>query len=180
MRKMIRTLAAVFAVVAAPAALGAQQGELPAEAQQLVVEMQQIQAQLQAVQQQALQDPVLQQSQEELGSRLREAMIEADPALPGQVERLAALQAEAQQAQAAQDQQRMSEIVAEAQEVERRVQAVQQQVMQRPELEAELTTFQSALEQKMLEVDADIEPLLARFKEINEQLARMLSSPGTF
>lgn len=177
MRFSRTTLLAVLTALIAPVSLSAQQDQLPPEAQQLVVELQQIQTQLQPVQQQVMQDPAIQQAQQAIGQRMQSAMLEADPTLPQQMARLQELQGEAQAAQSAQDQERMGAIVAEAQQLEMRLQGVQQQVMQQPEIQAELTDFQSTLEAKMLAVDPEVAPLLDRYKEINQQLIEMLGGP---
>lgn len=177
MRRSRITLLAMLTALLAPVSLSAQQQQLPPEAQQLMVELQQIQTQLQPVQQQVMQDPAIQQAQQAIGQRMQTAMLEADPTLPQHMTRLQELQGEAQAAQSAQDQERMAAIVAEARQLEMRIQGVQRQVMQQPEMEAELNSFQSTLEEKMLAADPEVAPLIDRYKEINEELIRMLGGP---
>lgn len=175
MRQKIQSaLIALTLTMLAPPALAAQQQELPAEAQALVVEMQELQVQLGPVQQQALSDAELQAAQQELGEKVRTAMTEADPEMPVRMARLTALQAQAQEARAAQDQERMAAIVTEAQQIEQSLQAAQQQAIERPEIESELQAFQSRLEQKMVELDPETAPLLERMREIDAELRSIL------
>lgn len=172
------TLTAVGLALLAPAALAAQQQPLPPEAQALVVEMQELQAQLGPIQQQALSDAGLQAAQQELGEKVRAAMAEADPEMPARMERLTALQAEALEARAAQDQERMAAIVTEAQQIEQSLQAAQQQAIERPELDADIEAFQASLERKMVELDPDAAPLLERMREIDAELRALLQPAG--
>ena len=179
MRRTIHgTLAALGLALLAPAALGAQQQAIPPEAQALVTEMQELQVELGPIQQQALADADLQAAQQELGEKVRAAMAEADPEMPARMERLTALQAQAQEAQAAQDQERMQAIVTEAQQIEQSLQAAQQEAIARPELDAEIEAFQTRLEQKMVEIDPDAAPLLERMRAIDAELRALLQPAG--
>ena len=169
---------AVALAVMAPVALTAQAEQLPPEAQGLVVEMQQIQAQLAPVQQQALATAEIQQAQQELGGFLGQAMMEVAPESRANMERFAALRMEAQAAQAAEDQERLGSIAAEAQELDRRLQAAQRQAMQLPAVQAELEAFQTRLEQKMVEIDPAVAPLIERHREIRGELMEILGPPA--
>lgn len=168
------TLTALGLALLAPAALTAQQQALPAEAQALVVEMQELQVQLGPVQQEALADAELQAAQQALGEKVRAAMAEADPEMPARMERLTALQSQALEARAAQDEERMAAIVTEAQQIQQSLQAAQQQAIDRPEIDAELEAFQSRLVQKMVELDPETAPLLERMREIDAELRSIL------
>lgn len=162
----------------APTALTAQAEQLPVEARELVVEMQQIQAQLAPVQQQALAGAGIQQAQQELGGFLGQAMLEIAPESRVDMERLAALRMEAQTAQAAEDQERLGSITAEAQELAQRLEAAQQQAMQLPAVQAQLEAFQTRLEQKMVEIDPEVAPLIERHREIQGELMDILDPPA--
>ncbi|MEX2610748.1 MAG: hypothetical protein WEA24_12435 [Gemmatimonadota bacterium] len=172
-------MAALVALMA-PAAVSAQGGgmdptqQLPPEAQELIAELQQLQAQIQPIQQQALADPEIQAAQEKLGADVQEAMAEQDPEVPQHIERLETLIAGAQAAQAEQDQTRMAELVAEAQQIEQRLQAAQTEALELPEIAPRVEAFQQQLKDKMVEVDPESETLLKRFEELNERLAVLM------
>jgi chromosome segregation ATPase len=172
-----RVAVAALVAVLAPAAASAQQGDptqLPPEAQELIAELQQLQAQIQPIQQQALQDPEIQAAQEKLGEDVQAAMAEEDPAVPEHIERLETVIASAQAAQAEEDEARMAELVAEAQQIEQRLQAAQTKALELPEIAPRVEAFQKQLQAKMVEVEPESESLLERFEELNDRLAVLM------
>lgn len=157
-----------------PSALAAQEAQLPPEAQALLIEIRQIQTDLGPVREQAMADPELQQAQQALTESLRQTMLEVDPAVPAHVQRLNELQALAQEARAAQDQQAMAALVGEGQELEQKLFDAQQEAMNTLQVAAEIERFQARLEQRMLELDPEVAPLLQRFREIDAELEALL------
>lgn len=156
----------------APGAPGA--GQLPAEAQEMIMELQELQSQLQSIQQQAMQDPQIQASGEELGNRIQVAMAEADPATPDRIERLDQLMAEAQQAQAEQNEARMTEIVTEAEALNQQLGAAQAEAIERSDIAPQIADFEAQVEAKMAEVDPEVERLIARLEQLNQELTALL------
>lgn len=185
MRKPLYRAMAPLVLALVPAGLvGQEEGErsspeLPPEAMQLIAELQQVQAELEPIQQEALTDPALQAAGEALAADVQEAMTDVDPETPERMERLQALMGEAQAAQAEQDADRMSEIVMEARGIEERLQAVQAQAVQRPEIATRIEEFQGRLEARMIEVDPDAGPLLERARDLNQRLAALLTPRGS-
>lgn len=179
MLKATFNLAIVAASIAAlPLAAAAQQPvqqQLPAEAQQLMAEAQEIQTQIQPVQMQALQDPALQQQQQQLSGVIDSALTEVDPTVPQKMARLQELQGEAAAAQQAEDMDAVRAAVIEAQEIQTAIGEAQQQVLQQPAIEQRVDQFQTALRAKMVEIDPDTEPLLQRLSEIDDQLSEMFA-----
>jgi hypothetical protein len=184
-RRSHRTsLLASLALALAPAALAAQEptqqpaelpAQLPPEVQEWVMEMQQIQAALASVQERALsEDPALQEEQEQLSAAVQEAMIEIDPTIPQQAERMEALFEEAQAAQAAEDGDRIVAISAEAQEIQERFRHAQNEALQHPDIAPRLDAFQSRLQERMVEIDPDVEGRLERLDELERQVVAAL------
>lgn len=166
----VRT-AVLLALVASPVALNAQQQtEPPQEVQEWLTEMQQIQQQLQPVQQQALQDETIQQGQQRAAEAVRTAMIEKAPEMEAKLERLETIMAEAQQAQAAGDQEKIMALTQEAQQLQPQLAQAQTEALALPEVESQVTAFQQQLRDKMVELDPAAKPLLERLAVLEERL----------
>jgi hypothetical protein len=170
---------AAAALAALPGALSAQNAAappaaapegVPAEATQWLAEMQQLHLRLSQLQERALQDPELSARQDSLGMRIRLAMESIDPALPQQMGRIEEMEGQAAAAEARSDQAALQQLNAEAQQIQQQFLAAQQKALQQPELAAELTAFQTLLEQKILAVDPAAPQLLARFQELERKL----------
>jgi len=138
------------------------------------MEIQQLHGQLEEIQKKALADPALSQAQQDLGTKIREAMEAIDPQLEQSMTRIQALETEAMAAQQQGNQARLQEIGAEAQQIQQKFIATQQLALQQPELAARLEGFQDQLEKKMLEVDPAAERLMARFQELEQKLAAVV------
>lgn len=177
---IIRSILFALLFVAAPAGLVAQQqgaidpAQLPPEAQELITEIQQLQEQLQPIQEEAFQDPEIQAAQQALGAEIQEAMVEVDPATPQRMERLQELMVQAQAAQAAQDQEAMTEIVTEARGLEQELQAAQAAVLQSSEIAPQVEAFEAKLLERMIEVDPEAESMIERAQELDARLAAFL------
>jgi predicted nucleic acid-binding Zn-ribbon protein len=133
-------------------------------------EMEQLQTQLREIQLQALEDPQLNAAQTELGAKIRDAMQKADPALAKGLTRMDAMEAEAGAAQQKGDAARLQQLAAEAQQIQRQFVAVQERVLQQPDIAAQLASFQQKLERKMAELNPASEKLVARFRELETKL----------
>ena len=176
-RRIVRTLLLVAFAFAAPASLRAQTVEqpdgLPAEAREWLTEIQQIHAQLTQLQERALQDPALAARQDSLGGHIRTAMEAIDPTLPQRMGRIEEMEAQAAAAEAENNEAKLMELRAEAQQIEQQFFSAQQQALQQPDLAAEISAFQTALEAKILETDPEAPRLLARFQELEQKLAEV-------
>lgn len=172
MLKTIRRTTPLLLLALAPIGLSAQQAapQIPEEARELVTELQQIQAQLQPVQQQALQDAELQAEQQALGQKIQEVMLASNPAVQSGLERLQALQQEAQEAHAAEDQEKLGALVTEAQTIEAQLQQSQAAALESPEVAAEVESFEAKVQAKMVEIDPDAASLIARYRELESEL----------
>lgn len=156
---------------AAPAAT--QQPGLPAEMDpemmQQLSELQEIQQQLEPIQQQALEDEALANQLEALQLRVATAMREESGE---SIDRMETLQAEMQDAQASGDQERLQALMAEGQGLQQELQAVQAEVLARPEIRGPVDEFEAAHRARMIEIDPEAEELLDRFDELVASLPR--------
>jgi hypothetical protein len=146
-----------------------------AEIQALFDELQRVHLQLEEIQMRALQDPQLSAEQAQLGERIQAAMEQTDPTLANRIARAEALETEAMTAQQAGNAQRLEELVVEAQAIQQHFMTVQQQVLGQPAIAQQLTTFQTRLESKMLEVDPAAATLISRFREIEDKLSEVMA-----
>lgn len=180
---MIRSTARLILIaVAALAAPGALQAQAPAVPENVppeiagwLAEIQELHIQLTTLQEKALQDPALAAQRDSLGNHIRVAMESIDPSLPESMERIEAMEAQAAAAEAASDDAKLTELRAEAQQIEQQFLSVQQRALQQPELAAEISAFQSALEARILETDPEAPRLLERFQELEQKLAEAAS-----
>jgi hypothetical protein len=172
-------LVAAAAVAVLPAAASAQAPVMPPpagadvdpQAAQWLSEIQQIHQRLSQLQEKALQDPALSAQRDSLGVHIRVAMETIDPALPQRMDRIAQMDGEAAAAEARKDDAALTQLRAEAQQIERQFLSAQQQALQQPALAAEVEAFQTQLEQKILATDPEAPQLLARFQELERKLA---------
>ncbi|HUE95134.1 MAG TPA: hypothetical protein VMN39_00655 [Longimicrobiaceae bacterium] len=133
-------------------------------------EMQQVHQQLERLQQRALADPELSVVQEELGEEIRTAMGTADPTLGQQLDRIGALEAEVAAAQQSGNEETLRTLMMEAQQIQQRFMAIQQQVLEQPPIAAKVSAFQTRLESKMVELDPTAGDLIERFRELEHML----------
>jgi hypothetical protein len=174
-------VAAAMTMATAPVVLVAQQEDgrgplpVPAEAQQLIMEMQQIQDRLRPMQQEALRDPALQAAGDSLGARIREAMVEVEPATPELIDRLNDLMEELEAAQAAQDESRFQRAIGEATEIDQILQLAQAEAIELPDVASRLNAYESRIHDRMVADNPDAAGLLERLSALNVQLAAMMS-----
>ena len=192
-KPILQGAALALVLLTAPAALQGQQQNadtlapaLPApeqpspEVQGWLMEMQQLQQQLAPIQAQALEDSALLVSQQELGTEIKAAVEAADPGLNERIEQLQDAEAELAAAQQNGDSTKLQALAQDALEVQQRFIAAQQQALQQPQITAKVETFQTELEQKMIEVDPEAATLIQRFRELEDKLeaAMRASQPG--
>lgn len=157
---------------AAPAATeqpGMPQQEMDPEMMQQIMELQEIQQQLEPIQQEALQDEALASQLESLQLQVTTAMQEESGEA---LARMETLQEEMQEAQTAGDEERMQALMAEGQGLQQELQAVQAEVMARPEIRGPVDEFEAAHRARMIEIDPEAEELLDRFDELVASLPR--------
>lgn len=173
---------AAAAVAALPCAASAQaptatppaaQPSVPSEAGAWLQEIQQLHGRLTELQAKALEDPELSARQDSLGNHIKAAMETIDPTLPRTMERIQEMERQAAEAESQNDEAVLTALRGEAQQIEQKFFAAQQQALQRPDLAAEMLEFQSLLEKKILETDPEAPALIARFQELEAKLAAL-------
>lgn len=148
--------------------------QLPPQVREWLTELESIHAQLAQLQEQALRDPALAARQDSLGTQMRSAMEAVDPTLADVMGRIPEMEAEAADAEAQGDNAKLVELSAEAQEIEQRFMAAQNQALeQSPELVAEVMDFQSTLQARILESDPRAPELLSRMQELERMLTEV-------
>ncbi len=169
-------------LLAAPAVLQAQdpaaaQTQLPPEVQALLLEAQQIQQHLAPLEQRVLQDSALQAEHQEITIQVTTAMMQSDPELETQVQRMQALQEEVQRAQAAGDEERIAAIFGKANQIQGNVAAAQARVLEQPEIAARVEAFTARLHSRMIAEDQEAAAMITRLEEIRSEMAAAAGVP---
>lgn len=133
------------------------------EAMALMMEAQQIQQELAPVREEAMQDEALAIRMSEIQESIETAMRTENPQA---FERMEAFEADFVAAQEAGDQERVQEIGTEAQEVQMELQALQQSVLERPEIRDSIEEFEAAQRERMIEIDPEAGERMDRIDEI--------------
>lgn len=189
--RMMRAGAAAAAVLVLPAVLQAQQRTVDvrvpgsvrapsaatgsatrAEARAWYDELQRIGGRLQAVHARALEDAQLREAQESLFAEIKERMERVDPGLAGLVDRAQAIEAEARRAREAGDRTRLRALATEASQIQGRFLAARGRVMAQPEIAARIRAHEAQLHRRMLQVEPELDQLLARSRELQARLVR--------
>ncbi len=140
-----------------------QQQQMDPEAMALMTEAQELQQRLAPVEQEAMQDEALSSQLEQIQDQVETAMRDESPEL---FERMEQLEAEFMAAQEAGDDQRAQEIGMEAQGIEAELQALQQDVLERPDIRGPIDEFEEARRTKMIEIDSEAGEIMDRLEEI--------------
>jgi hypothetical protein len=132
-----------------------------------IMEIQEIQQVLEPLQREALQDEGLAGRLAALQVQVETAMREADAEI---FERIDRFQDDLAAAEAAGDQEGMQSLMVQAQELQQHVQALQADVLDRPEIRDPVAEFESAQRARMIEIDPEAEALLDRVDELMASL----------
>lgn len=143
------------------------QQEMDPEIMELIMEMQEIQQKLGPIQQQAMQDATLMSTLQDLQERIESGMRAENPTL---MDRVDTFQSDMMAAQEAGDQERLQQMMMEAQGLQQEMQALQSHVLDQPDIRADVEAFEAAQRARMIEIDPEAEALLDRADEIMEAL----------
>lgn len=132
-----------------------------------IMEIQELQQRIEPVQQAALQDEALAGQLVAIQQRIETSMRAEDEELFGRIDRF---QDDIAAAEAAGDQQRIRALMVQAQGIQLEVEALQAEVLQRPDIREPLEAFETAHRARMIEIDPEVEPLLARVDELMANL----------
>ena len=185
-----RAVALALAALALPAALAAQARPMSAgvpgaanglrapapaaganaELRSLYAELQQISARLQSAHGRAMEDAGLRQTQDALMRDVKAAMQRTDPGLETLLQRVQAMEGEANAAQQRRDANRLQALNREFATIQQRFMRVQTTVMRQPGLAQRARTFEERLHARMVQVEPETDRLIERGKQIQERL----------
>ena len=137
---------------------------------QLQNEYTSIQQRLGSLQQQAMADSSIQAELGKVQEAVEAAMVEMDPELPGYRERLTQLGADLRAAEEAGDTETAQKILQEGNALQSKLQQAEATAIQQEGVAAKIATFQEHMTERMNELDPEAEALMARAKEISDQL----------
>jgi hypothetical protein len=150
-----------------PAALTAQTTDsTPAPATDKQAEIQQITARLGQIQQQAMQDPEIKAANDQL-TQLMESKMALDPASKQTLEQAKQYQADVAAAQAAGDNEKLTQLAEMGKLIQQGMQVAQTKVLSDPEVQKQMDAFKQQVYKKMVEIDPEAEKLVARLTELN-------------
>jgi chromosome segregation ATPase len=168
---LIKTLQAslvALVVAAIPNHLSAQASTAEeAQAPVPAAESSQIEARIQAVQQQAMQDAEIQAASTELQSLIQTTMLRLAPEFQQYAERAQTLKSDVAAAQAENDNARLHELAAEAQELQQRINDLQARAMEDAAVQQKLEAYRVQLFNRMVEIDPEVRALLQQLQEAN-------------
>lgn len=141
--------------------------EMDPETMELMMEAQELQQRLVAIQDEAMQDEELAGQLDEIRDRVEVAMREEAPEL---LDRMDQFETDFMAAQEAGDQEAIQRIGMEAQETEMELQAIQQEVLTRPEISDSIESFEVAQRERMIEIDPEAGEILDRLEEIRAEM----------
>ncbi len=119
---------------------------VPDSIQQMIQEFRGLQNRLASLQDSAIQQSeTLQTQRDEVQEAIQTAMTETNPELEDDIARMEELQQEMSAAQEAQNQERMMQLSMEAGQIRSELQSAQADVMERPAIQEEISTFQENL-----------------------------------
>jgi hypothetical protein len=159
-------LSLVLVVAAVPASLAAQTTAAAPTATDKQAEIQQITTRLGQIQAQARQDPAIQAANDSL-QQLIQTKMEADPASKATLDQAKQYQADVAAAQAAGDNEKLTQLAETGKLLQQGMQVAQQKAMADPDVQKQLESYKARLYKKMVEIDPTAEKLVARLTELN-------------
>ncbi len=167
--------APVLAQAAATGAAGAQAAPDPSEA--LIAEYQETQQRLGQLQVQAIQEnSELEDRRSAIDDLVTAAIFEINPAAEAHMARLGELNEQATAAQQAQDMEALQSLMTEAMGLRSELDAAQAEAIQRPDVRAQIESFETDLMAVVVEIDPEAMSLETRLEELAEVLSA--SGPG--
>jgi chromosome segregation ATPase len=142
-------------------------GDMDPAAAAAMAELQEIHQRLQPIHQEAMQDAAMSAQFSEIQATVEGAMRADEPEL---FERIEKLQAEVRTAQESGDAGRMQEIAMESQGIEMEVRAAEASIVSRPDVQAQIESFEQNLRERMIAIDSEAGDLLDRSQELQDEL----------
>lgn len=144
--------------------------QIPDSIRAKIAEFQKIQGRLNDLQQKALnQSEDLRAEEDSLQQTVQNAMLEQDPDLKKNLDRMDSLRSQMDSARSQQDQASMMRISSQAQKLRGQLQNVQDRAMQKPEVRDQMKTFQEDLLAQMKSIDSDTQDLIDRLQTLAKE-----------
>lgn len=141
-----------------------------AETQKIYQEYMSLNQELRTIQQKAYQDSAIAQQAEELSEIMDKKIREISPEAKELIQQRDSIETEFQVAQSKGDQAKIEELQQQYQELNTKLQPLQQQVMQIEEVQLKQRKLNSDMIQKMQEIDPQTQSKIQRLNEIQQQL----------
>jgi chromosome segregation ATPase len=155
------------------------QEEIPDSIQEMMTEFEETRQRFDQLHTRALEEnPELQERQEAIGEMVNDAIAEIDPESEARMDRLAALEREAQAAQQQEDMDALQALVMEAQGIQQALQEAQEQALEREDIQNAIEEFQDDVLDEMKKLDPEAEDLLDRLQELAERLMAQQGPPS--
>jgi hypothetical protein len=143
---------------------------LPTTPEALQQEFMSLQQRLGGIQQQAMQDTTLQRDYAALDAMIEQGMTAAEPQLVQHRSRLDAIRGEMSAAQQAGDEPKFQALLQEGTALQGRLQKVQQDTMQREDVQQKMNALRDRMVARMTQIDPQTPALVQRVDAIGEQL----------
>lgn len=142
------------------------------EASGTMMELRQVRKELSSISQRAMEDSALRRRLEDIRAMIDEAMREMSPRAGEQMERMDSIRSQAQAAQTEGDTARLRSLMMEAQKLQRSLKKLRSKAMQQEDVAAALEEFQSALREKMRQIDPGADSLMERADSLQKEMQR--------
>jgi isopropylmalate/homocitrate/citramalate synthase len=166
-----------FAQAAVPKTAQPAQPQKSSEAEALEQEFREVSTKIQEAEMQAMESDKVAKKKEAFDRTLEEKMIEENPDLEEPIEQRRELRKTIQAYQEGKGDvqgEDIQEIYNEYNALRRKIMPVEQQVMQKPEVQEDYQEFRQTLLGKMKEINPDISTLLSRQQEIREEYRKRM------
>lgn len=140
------------------------------EGQQLYLQYSLLNQQLQELQQQALSDDKIAEQGQALNDRINSIVISNHPDAEQLMSQRNQIIEDFQKAQETENQEKQMELQGQYQEVNQKIELYQNEVVQQPEIQAEVMNFEQVVMNKMEELNPDVEEMINRLQDLRTKL----------
>lgn len=140
------------------------------EGQQLYLQYSLLNQQLQELQQQALSDDKIAEQGQALNDKINSIVISNHPDAEQLMSQRNQIIEDFQKAQETENQEKQMELQGQYQEVNQKIELYQNEVVQQPEIQAEVMNFEQVVMNKMEELNPDVEEMINRLQDLRTKL----------
>lgn len=140
------------------------------EGQQIYMQYSLLNQQLQELQQQALSDDKIAEQGQALNDKINSIVISNHPDAEQLMSQRNQIIEDFQKAQETENQEKQVELQGQYQEVNQKIELYQNEVVQQPEIQAEVMKFEQVVMNKMEELNPDVEEMINRLQDLRTKL----------